>query len=116
MKTQNQLFDKIGKNASDIIELVNYVLKNLDNHDCDNKEFLSAKKHLLLNLSLLKGLSGLFESALNKYESNVKTLELLEIQLNILQQGSRDIKNSTSNSDNNKYVVNKYGKLEEYPS
>jgi hypothetical protein len=116
MKTQNRIFDDIGKNASDIIELVNYILKNLDNHEYDNKEFLSAKKHLLLNLSLLKGLSGLFESALNKYESNAKTLELLEIQLSILQQDNREIKNSTSNRDNNKFVVNKYGKLEEYPS
>ena len=48
MKTQNQIFENISENVSDIIESANCILKNLDNRECDNKEFLSAKKHLFL--------------------------------------------------------------------
>ena len=113
LKNQKQIFESIGNNANDIIELTNFVLNHLNNYKCENVELLSAKKQIMVNLALLKGLSGLFESTLSKYKNNVESLTLLVDKFKVLQQPDGESKNSLSNR-NNKLIVNKFGRLEEY--
>ena len=109
---KKQIIENIDKNNIDIIESTNNLLDQIKKLKFDSIQFQSAKKQISLNLSLMKGLSGLFESAMKRWNENAEELDRLVDKLELIHQSYGDNNNSIIKSRCNKFFINQDGKLE----
>lgn len=116
MQNQKQIFEKIGLDMKNIIELIDYVQNHVQKIDHLEVRTNIEEQHIDKNLSWLKNLNKILSAEFSNYNECVDLLNKLTYRLNGLYNDDRKTKAHIQKNNKQKLVITPYGKLEKYPN